>query len=120
MDKSTAIGIFNWFGILYGLILLIALLGGGIELALVPPLFKSPFFLPKEALYGFPVIFIAFSFLISKRKDDWFLILIAVAVAILEAARSQDIIGYAVSFLLIVIVVHDVLRETGILKRDDD
>lgn len=116
MDRDQIVDFFAIVTGVYGLIILVAMLGGGIELSLTSPLYVSPIVLPRAALYGFTVLFFGIILTREQKAILWFPIVIGTVISILTLLDAQDPYQVAIGALEVVLAAFIILVQLGIIK----
>jgi len=105
MDKSNLDNIAITLYATYTIVLLIALLGGGIQLSTVPILYKSPISLPSAYFYAFPLVFGTVAILVPKGKKAWIigvLTIIGGIATIVTATYNSPLFTYLIGIIVLV------------------
>ena len=118
MEREDLVHILVAIVFIYGLVLVIAALGGGIQLSLGTPLYTSPIILPKESLYVFLVAFAGVSLLESELVDKWVNAAIGFLIAAVGLYVIQGTPGAVVAVLGFILAFWNLVRAVYLtLKR---
>jgi hypothetical protein len=110
MDRENLVHILVAVVAIYGLVLVIAALGGGIQLSLGSPWHTFPIILPKETLYVFLVASVGVTILDSELVDKWVNAIINFAAAVVSLAIIQGTPGMVVGGLLLILAIWNLVR----------
>lgn len=119
MDRETAIKIAAIFYYIYAFMLFIAMLGGGMNLSLVPPLYVSPIFLPNGSLFVLFVAFVALMLVVPKGTIAWSFIALDAIGGVLALFLGKDTLTIAGGIVMLVGAIIASMAQLGWLKEAD-